>query len=173
MSLEEVEAFLIKKALARDGGNVSRAAERARAVAQRASTAASSAMGSETPYTLRDAMMVSTAPPGIARIGPPDRMTRRLSHEQRVLLLAPGAARSRGRGRAGPAVGRAPQLPHPLDTRRDGDAAGARVRGVARAAVVRPLQTLSNLLAALREEDYSFRARCRAGPTPWARRCAR
>ncbi len=29
----------------------------------------------------------------------------------------------------------------------------------ARAAVVRPLQTLSNLLAALREEDFSFRAR--------------
>jgi PAS domain S-box-containing protein len=34
----------------------------------------------------------------------------------------------------------------------------------ARSAVVRPLQTLSNLLAALREEDYSFRARVPRSP---------
>ena len=38
--------------------------------------------------------------------------------------------------------------------------------GLARAAqmsVVRPMQTVSNLLAALREEDFSFRARGRGG----------
>ncbi len=34
----------------------------------------------------------------------------------------------------------------------------------ARTAVVRPLQTLSNLLGALREEDFSFRARVPRGP---------
>ena len=34
----------------------------------------------------------------------------------------------------------------------------------ARSAVVRPLQTLSNLLGALREEDFSFRARVPRGP---------
>jgi nitrogen fixation/metabolism regulation signal transduction histidine kinase len=36
----------------------------------------------------------------------------------------------------------------------------------ARNAVVRPLQTLSNLLAALREEDFSFRARGTGGDDP-------
>jgi two-component system, NtrC family, nitrogen regulation sensor histidine kinase NtrY len=35
-----------------------------------------------------------------------------------------------------------------------------------RAVVVRPLQTLSNLLLALREDDFSFRARARAGDDP-------
>jgi two-component system, NtrC family, nitrogen regulation sensor histidine kinase NtrY len=91
-------------------------------------------------------------------------MTRRLSHERRVLLLALGAA--------APAVTVALALlwtgPHSARLRWT---LSALVVGMAvafaasaRAAVVRPLQTLSNLLAALREEDFSFRARVPRGP---------
>jgi two-component system nitrogen regulation sensor histidine kinase NtrY len=83
----------------------------------------------------------------------------RLTHERRVLLLAllaglPGAAATLGLLYAG-----------------DHDPATTWTLGAlivvawlgfafaAQAAVVRPLQTLSNLLAALREEDFSFKAR--------------
>jgi two-component system, NtrC family, nitrogen regulation sensor histidine kinase NtrY len=91
-------------------------------------------------------------------------MARRLSHERRVLLLAVGAA--------APAVAVALVLlwtqPHSQRTRWTLAVlmVGLAVAfaAAARAAVVRPLQTLSNLLAALREEDYSFRARVPRGP---------
>ena len=43
---------------------------------------------------------------------------------------------------------------------------------VTRVQVVRPLQTLANVLAALREGDFSFRARC-TRPTCSPRCCAR
>jgi nitrate/nitrite-specific signal transduction histidine kinase len=51
----------------------------------------------------------------------------------------------------------------------------ARLRRLAvRERVVRPLQTLSNLLAALREGDFSIRARgARASTTRSASRCSR
>jgi PAS domain S-box-containing protein len=91
-------------------------------------------------------------------------MARRLSHEQRVLLLALGAAV--------PAIVVALALlwTHPHGTRTRWTLSAVMVllalafAASARAAVVRPLQTLSNLLAALREEDYSFRARVPRGP---------
>ena len=38
---------------------------------------------------------------------------------------------------------------------------------------VRPLQTLSNLLAALREGDYSIRARARVKTLRWAKSCSK
>src|SRR4030095_2200532 len=89
---------------------------------------------------------------------------RRLSDEQRVLLLALCAA--------------VPAAVVALVLLWSGGFA-ARTRGTlavlvgglalvfaaaARGSVVRPLQTLSNLLAALREEDFSFRARVPRGP---------
>ena len=44
----------------------------------------------------------------------------------------------------------------------------------ARARRLRPLQTVANLLAALREGDFSIRGRgARRPTTPWARRCSR
>jgi nitrogen fixation/metabolism regulation signal transduction histidine kinase len=91
-------------------------------------------------------------------------MSRRLSHERRVLLLAGGAA--------APAVAVALVLlwTHPYTDRTRWTLAALVIgcavafAASARAAVVRPLQTLSNLLAALREEDFSFRARVPRGP---------
>ena len=91
-------------------------------------------------------------------------MSRRLSHEQRVFLLALGAAV--------PAIVVALALlwtqPHGTRARWTLTALivllALALAGSARGAVVRPLQTLSNLLAALREEDYSFRARVPRGP---------
>jgi PAS domain S-box-containing protein len=84
---------------------------------------------------------------------------RRLSHEQRVLFLALGA------GLPGVATGVSLLLAGNYSTR----TRWAAIAGIVllwwalatavRAAVVRPLQTLSNLLAAMREEDFSFRAR--------------
>lgn len=83
----------------------------------------------------------------------------RASHERRVLLLAllaglPGVALSLALLLSGPYSG-------PLRFM-----LGASVLALwcgfafaVRSTVVRPLQTLSNLLAALREEDFSFRAR--------------
>jgi PAS domain S-box-containing protein len=91
-------------------------------------------------------------------------MTRRLSHEQRVLLLALGAALP------GVVVALALLWVEPHNSRTRWTLAAMVMllalafAASARAAVVRPLQTLSNLLAALREEDYSFRARVPRGP---------
>ncbi len=90
-------------------------------------------------------------------------MARRLSHEQRVLLLALGAATPAA------VVALALLWTQPYGTRTRWTLTAVVVLAAlafaasARAAVVRPLQTLSNLLAALREEDYSFRARVPRG----------
>ena len=84
---------------------------------------------------------------------------RRLAHEHRVLLLAlaaglPGAATAVGLLWAGP---------YSLRTRWAASVAIVvlwwALASAVRATVVRPLQTLANLLAAMREEDFSFRAR--------------
>jgi two-component system, NtrC family, nitrogen regulation sensor histidine kinase NtrY len=91
-------------------------------------------------------------------------MGRRLSHERRVWLLAAGGAV--------PAVLVALALlwSQPYTGRARWTLAFLLVAsalgfaGAARSAVVRPLQTLSNLLGALREEDFSFRARVPRGP---------
>ena len=93
----------------------------------------------------------------------------RLSHARRVILLALGA----GCPRSLPplalsfAVPLSPRLQWTLARGHRACSRGLRSPPL-REAVVRPLQTLSNLLAALREEDFSFRARTaaagRAGP---------
>jgi len=92
-------------------------------------------------------------------MAPPRRRRRRLPHDLRVQLLALGAAL--------PALALAFWLLGRSDlTPRTQWTLGLLVvvawlgfAASARESVARPLQTLSNLLAALREEDFSFRAR--------------
>ncbi len=136
LSLEEVESLLVRKAMDRFGGNVSQAAPRAGPLAQRALSAAGEVRA--VARTVRD----ETAD---ARSADPP----------------PG-----GRGRA---AGRGDRGRDPLDRRLQLQAAldaddHRRPRWLVftqalRERVVRPLQTVSNLLAAMREEDFSIRAR--------------
>ena len=158
MTLEEVEKVLIQKALARYDGNVSQAAAGAGPVAQRALPAARAAWPLTRPATAKpDSRPLRAAAAG------------RLAFEDRILLLAlvaglPGtgcspcsaSGSSRTALKLRWTVTLVVALPLGL----------ARRRPARR--VVRPLQTLSNLLAALREGDFSLRARQPDGATtPW------
>ena len=147
MSLEDVEALLIKKALARFDGNVSHAAERARPEPQRALPAAAAlrAVG-----TLHGAD--SAAKPAPVRViegrhrcltgrcwpGCPARWSTAL-----VLLWTGDFT---------------PKVQWTL-TRADRGLLWWGFALAVRERVVFPLQTLSNLLAALREGDFSVRGR--------------
>jgi nitrogen fixation/metabolism regulation signal transduction histidine kinase len=89
----------------------------------------------------------------------PPRRRRRLPHDFRVQLLAYGAALP------GLVLGLVLLLRSDMQPRTQWTLGGIVVlatlifASAAREAVGRPLQTLSNLLGALREEDFSFRAR--------------
>jgi two-component system nitrogen regulation sensor histidine kinase NtrY len=84
---------------------------------------------------------------------------RKLSHERRVLLMAflaglPGALATMALLRAGDYSGKAQWTLGLLVI-----GAWLAFAFAVQENVIRPLQTISNLLAALREEDFSFRAR--------------
>ena len=168
MSLEEVEAFLIQKALARYDGNVSQAAEALGLSPQRALPPAAAvravSAGDLAPAATTSARLRLRA----AR--PAARAARRAPGRALALACCSGPATSRpkrsGRSRRSLVV-----------------AAGSGFASPLRERVVRPLQTLSNLLAALREGDFSIRARGAGATTPLgevlrrgqrarARRCA-
>ena len=135
MSLEEVEAFLIKKALARYNGNVSHAANALGLEPQRAVPA---------PAALR--LVDRHGAPAIARRASPWQPTfwhcykLRPVHEQRMLLLALGAGLPARAGGADPAVDRRIHSPR-SSGRCGGDRrglvglrrSGARARGLAAA----------------------------------------
>ena len=134
MSLEDVECFLIKKALSRFDGNVEPGRRGPRPDPQRALPAA-------------------------AALRPLSRR-RKLSHERRVLLTGPPGRAPRRARPPWPCSGRATTAARP-----SGPSALVVIGAwlafafAVQENVVRPLQTISNLLAALREEDFSFRAR--------------
>ena len=140
LTLEEVERVLIQKALARVERQRERGRQGARPLPQRPLPAAPAPR----PLTRR-------ARPRTSAGLPPRPAGRAPGHRRRPVA----------------ALGRRLQRPHTLDRHRPHRRRWLAVALALRERVVRPLQTLSNMLAALREGDYSLRARavqCRGRP---------
>src|SRR5271166_679203 len=101
----------------------------------------------------------ATVPPAAPRIRPRPKLRRRLSHENRILLLALAS------GAAGVLLAMVLLWSGPYDSGTRWSLAFLVVivwLGFSfglRSSVVRPLQTLSNMQSALREGDFSFRVR--------------
>ena len=152
MSIDEVEALLIRKVLRRCDGNISQAAEAlglSRAalyrriekygIYEQSSSAQAAALGGSPGVALL---------PGAGAAG---------AGRWRAILLY----RSHDRPRAGAAADRL--LPAALSCCWS---AAALIEGL-----IRPLQTLSNVVSSLREGDYSFRARGASAPDARGRAC--
>ena len=137
--------MLIQKALARYDGNVSHAAQALGLVAQRALPPPRELW----PLTRRGERRATA-----------DRGDALAHHERLVFRLALLAGLPGVVVVAGAALARRLQRQGAVDARRSSSSARWLIAAlVLRERVVRPLQTLSNLLAALREGDYSIRAR--------------
>ena len=169
MSLEEVEAFLIKKALARAGGNARQAAEAlglSRSAFYRRLQQYGLWIARGVPCRLRDGWPATRASRHTRKARALRRIEheapkarRRISHENRLTWLTIGAV--------APAAivalcllwfgDYSAKVQWTLTLVIVGFALGYIVS--TREQAIRPWQTVTNLLAALREGDYSIRAR--------------